>query len=305
MREACLDAGFPAFEFMRRLQPNGGSGPIREPVNERPAGAAPRATAERSAPPSGPSTQTLLSLARARVFKRLERGVDFPILVVSAPPGFGKSTVLREFFAARALPYRYLHIGSNHGDLLGFMRAFANCLGDLAPALLTSFLGVYDRMHRADEAAKEIAAWAAGHLDRIALTLMVDGLENITDERLFTLLNELVDQNAHTPIRWILIARTADRFPIARWLANDRMALPIDDIDLALTYSDLHAAAERAGAAIAATALRALCRTAANWPAAIALALSDPALLPTLVGDAQVHPYEYFAKRAFQRAPRE
>ena len=255
-------------------------------------------------PPRRPApARKLTSLARTRVFKRLESGVDFPILVVSAPPGFGKSTVLREFFAARGLTYRYLHISPNHGDLLGFMRAFANCLGDLAPAVLTSFLGVYERMHRADDAAKEIAAWAAGHLDRITLTLMVDGLEYITDERLFTLLTELVDQNASTPIRWILIARTADRFPIARWLANDRMDLPIDDIDLALTYSDLSAAVERAGAPIASTALRALCRTAANWPAAIALALGDPALLPTLVGDAQVHPYEYFAKRAFVARP--
>jgi ATP/maltotriose-dependent transcriptional regulator MalT/DNA-binding CsgD family transcriptional regulator len=237
------------------------------------------------------------------VCKRLERGVDFPILVVSAPPGFGKSTVLREFFAARGLPYRYLRIDTNHGDLLGFMRAFAHCLGDLAPALLTSFLGVYERMHRADGAAKEIAAWAAGHLNCIAVTLMVDGLENIIDERLFTLLNELVDQTARTPIRWILIARTADRFPIARWLASDRMDLPIDDLDLALTYSDVSAAVERTGAPIASTALRALCRSAANWPAAIALALGDPTLLPALVGDAQLHPYAYFAKRAFAARP--
>src|ERR1035438_7450599 len=91
------------------------------------------------------SAQALLSLARSRIFKRLERAVDFPLLIVSAPTGFGKSTVLREFFKATGRPYRCLDVAPNQCDLLGFMRAFANSLGDLVPALLTSFLGVYDR----------------------------------------------------------------------------------------------------------------------------------------------------------------
>jgi ATP/maltotriose-dependent transcriptional regulator MalT len=244
------------------------------------------------------SAQQLLSAARTRVFKRLERAVDFPLLVVSAPTGFGKSTVLREFFKATGRPYRCLELAPNQCDLLGFMRAFANSLGDLVPALLTSFLGVYDRMHSTEEAPKKIADWAAGHLVAIDVTFVIDGLQNVTDDRLFSLLIELVDQTVRTKIRWVLVSETADRFPIARWLANDRLDLPLDDIDLALTPDDLWVAVERSHAAIPQASILALCRMTENWPAAIALALCDVPGLPALVGDAQARPYTYFAERA-------
>jgi ATP/maltotriose-dependent transcriptional regulator MalT len=247
--------------------------------------------------------QALLSAARTRVFKRLERAVDFPILVVSAPTGFGKSTVLREFFKTTGRPYRCLELAPNQGDLLGFMRAFANCLGDLVPALLTSFPGVYDRMHSAEEGPKKIADWAAGHLVAVDLTFVIDGLQNATDERLFGLLTELVDHTDRTKIRWVLVAETADRFPIARWLANDRLDLPLDDIDLALTPDDLGIAVERSSAPISRTAVLALCRMTENWPATIALALCDIPGLAALVGDTQARPYAYFAERALAARP--
>jgi ATP/maltotriose-dependent transcriptional regulator MalT len=233
------------------------------------------------------------------VNKRLERAVTFPILVAYAPAGFGKTTVLREFFAARGRPYRRLQLSSTHGDLLGFMRAFANCLGDVAPALLASFMGVYDRAHRIDEAAREVATWAAGHLEPLDLTVLIDGLENVTDERLFGLLGELIDQTERTRIHWMLVGETADRFPIARWLANDRMDLPLDDVDFALTYDDLVTAVDRAHAAIARTTLRDVCRATANWPAAIALALGDVRTFATVTSESgDTYPYAHFARRA-------
>jgi DNA-binding CsgD family transcriptional regulator len=249
------------------------------------------------------SAQTLLSMARARIFRRLERAVDFPLLVVCAPTGFGKSTVLREFFKATGRPYRCLEMAPNQGDLLGFMRAFANSLGDLVPALLTSFLGVYDRMHSTEEGPKKIADWAAGHLTAIDVTFVIDGLQNVTDDRLFSLLIELVDQTVRTNIRWVLVAEAADRFPIARWLANDRLDLPLDDIDFALTNDDLWVAVERSHTAIPEASILALCRMTDNWPATIALALCDIPGLPALVSDGQARPYAYFAERALAARP--
>ncbi len=250
-----------------------------------------------------PSAQALLSLARARVYQRLQRAISFPILVVCAPTGFGKSTVVREFCSADGHAFRCLQLATNHDDRLGFMREFANCLGDRVPALLTSLVGMSDIIHRADEAPKKIATWAAGHLETIELTIMIDGLRGVTDELLFALLTELVDQTAHTRIRWILVAETPDRFPIARWLANERMDLPLDETDLSLTFEDLSSAVEQSSASISRASLRALCRTTGNSPASIALALSDPSTLPGFVGDEHVHPFEFFARRALAARP--
>jgi LuxR family maltose regulon positive regulatory protein len=249
----------------------------------------------------GPTPRALLNLARARVHARLERGIEFPLLVVSAPRGFGKTTVLREFLMTTNRPYRYLPVTSAHGDLLGFMRAFADALGDVVPALQTSFMGVYDRMHQAADAPAGIAAWAVGHLEPIEGTLLLDDLENISDERVVGLLTELVDRTAHTKIRWILVSQSADRFPIARWLAADRMDLPIEDDDLALTAQDLGAALERAQSPFAPDELRDVCLRVGDWPAALALALNENGAPPTRESDPDgvALPYASFAQRAY------
>lgn len=251
-----------------------------------------------------PTAATLLSAARRRVFTRLERAIEFPILVVCAPAGFGKSTVLREYFATSGQRYRALKLVPKHADLLDFMRAFATCLNDVAPELLTSFMGVYDRVDALEDAPRQIARWATAHLADANVSMAIDGLENVSDERLYAVLAELVDQTSFMPVKWIIVTQSATAFPMARWLADDRMDLPIDEVDLALTFEDFRAAVDRSAAAIPLEPLRALCASAANWPAAVALLLSDNAALSLDESvTAQRRPYSYFAMRAFLARP--
>lgn len=247
-----------------------------------------------------PTAHSLLTLARARAFARLQAALAFPVTILSAPAGFGKSTVLRECSARMGDAQRCLTLTPKHGDLLGFMRALATCLADLAPPLLTSLHGIYDGVSRADDAADRIAQWAAGHLRDVDACIAIDGLENANDERIFRLLGDLVDRTSDTRLRWIIVTQRAAALPIARWLADDRMDAPIDEVDLALTFDDIAAAVAVLAAPISLDRLRALCVIAADWPAAIALLLSDAAAVRATPGPAShPHEYAYFAERAF------
>ena len=248
---------------------------------------------------SGVTAKMRLSAARARVFGRLERAIEFPVLVLTAPEGYGKSTVLREFYTLAGYQPRTIELAPKHGDLLGFMRSLALCLTDAVPALLTSFMGIHDRLNRADDAPRQIAAWAAGHLGQADLLLAVDGLENATDDRLYALICELVDQTAGSAVRWIIAARNVTDFPMARWLADNRMDVAIDEIDLALTFEDFLPTLDPRDR-LSSEQMRALCSSAANWPAAVALLLSDSTVVPLDEGlNSRRLPYSYFATRAF------
>ena len=208
--------------------------------------------------------------------------------------------MLREFLAAGAHSYRCLILAPKRAEPVDFMRALAGALSDLAPGLLASFTAVYERVGEAPDAVRQIARWAAGQLVGVDATVLVDGLENAGDERLFGLLSELVDRTSAMPIRWIIITPDPTQLPLARWLANDRMDPAIDEVDLALTFADFRRTAGPAAPPAFMRHIRAVCTRAANWPAAEALLLSDPdAALPADGPSSQRHPYEYFATRAF------
>ncbi len=205
---------------------------------------------------------------------------------------------MREFLALRACAHRCVSLGSKRGNVLDLLRSLAICLNDVAPALLTSFTAAYDRLNRADDAPRNIAVWAAGQLAAADVRILIDGIENAIDERLFAFLTELVDQTSKSRVRWIIVAPSARGFPLARWLADDRMDLPIDEVDLAITAQDLLAGEGESAAAPA--QLRAVCVRAANWPAAIALLLSEPAApAGNDIVWAPHRAYDYFATRAF------
>jgi hypothetical protein len=249
-----------------------------------------------------PLGSDLLTLTRARLYDRLERAADFPVLVVAAPPGFGKTTVLRRFFAAQDRPHRNVQLGPSGADAAGFARALTTGLADLAPGLptLLAAVGSDDRSNCGERIADEIAAALAGQLQGRRLTLIVDGPPGIT-EALSGLLTALVDRTSSDELHWVLVSETANHLPIARWLANDRMDMPIDDVDLAITYEDLVAAVDAARAPVAHATLRNISKASAGWPASVALALADAA--GSWVATREVMPrtrsYAYFAEHAF------
>src|ERR1700690_882017 len=112
---------------------------------------------------SRPPRRTLTRLVRARLIKRLEAATQFPITMLIAPAGYGKSVLLRQYFDAAKMPIVRFTLRAEHGELLGFLRGFAEALAASAPHAKTSLAGAYERNQTSRRRAPNLAHWMHAH----------------------------------------------------------------------------------------------------------------------------------------------
>jgi ATP/maltotriose-dependent transcriptional regulator MalT len=223
---------------------------------------------------SEPQTvRALLAAARPAAYARLLRATELPIAIVAAPAGYGGSTVVRDFLNAHSRPYRCAEIDSLDSGALGVLRALATAAGDIAPAFASSFVSVYDRLSSGPDAADGLAQWAAPFMEIVGGTIVIEGGFPAADITAADFLTKLIDHSIQT-VRWIVVTPSSDPFPIARWLAEDRLLVPVDAADLAVTAAELRSAADRSFQRVPQRTLTRLCRRTAGWPAAVALGLA-------------------------------
>src|SRR5262249_14769149 len=72
---------------------------------------------------------------RSRLLKRLERGTEFPLTLVSAPAGFGKTTLLAEWLVERRMPCAWLALEVRDNEPMRFCSYLLAALQQVHPAL--------------------------------------------------------------------------------------------------------------------------------------------------------------------------
>ena len=86
-----------------------------------------------------PPTRTNL-VARPSLFTKLDEGLRYPLMLVSAPPGFGKTTIVAEWLRAQAedgkslrLCSAWLALGEDDNDENALLHIFEYCRRYLEP----------------------------------------------------------------------------------------------------------------------------------------------------------------------------
>jgi ATP/maltotriose-dependent transcriptional regulator MalT len=87
-------------------------------------------------------------IERPRLVERLSVSASFPIALLVAPAGYGKSVVLRQYLRSLRQPCARFALRAEHATLLSFLRGFAEALGDGAPHAITALAGAYQRSNR-------------------------------------------------------------------------------------------------------------------------------------------------------------
>ena len=72
-------------------------------------------------------------LQRARLRARLDAGIDRPVTILSAPAGFGKTTLLAEWLTASARPSAWLSLDGRDGNLATFLSYFVAAVRTVCP----------------------------------------------------------------------------------------------------------------------------------------------------------------------------
>lgn len=212
-------------------------------------------------------------LTRARLNERLARAAQYPIALIVAPAGFGKSVALRDFLERSRSDALYYDVRREDGTLLAFARRFSDVIAPLVPSASASFASLQEQILSADDAPRLVCDWFAEHLRRTIGTIVVDDLHfAAADPQSIAFLAELVERTRER-IHWIVASRSDAGLPVATWLAYGLMDAPIDQSDLRFTLDEALAAAQAAQTNVQPTEVQALWNLTEGWPVALAIAL--------------------------------
>lgn len=245
-------------------------------------------------------------LRRARVNERLTRAARFPVTLIVAPAGFGKSVALHDFVRDAGVEAIRYDVSREDATLLAFVRRLAETLQTIAPGAIASFPAVQERVMATQEPVRELSDWLAEHLKDASCTIAIDDLHYAAaDPASIALLADLIERTGER-ISWILAARSDVGLPVASWIAYGRMDLPVGEDDLRFTIDEALAAAGNADSAIDTTEIEALRRLTEGWPVALAIALrtrTDASDLRTASAGAREMVYRYLAEQVFNGLP--
>ncbi|MEV0153985.1 LuxR C-terminal-related transcriptional regulator [Micromonospora sp. NPDC050686] len=232
-------------------------------VVAEPAPAGPPLLASRLAPAALPEPVVL----RPRLLARLDEGTAGPVTVVSAPAGWGKTTLLASWVRAVTGDGAPAWVSVERGDtgerlwayVAAALRAAARGEGDVAP--------VPDRPPRPDQL--ELLAAALAARERPVL-LVLDDLDRITEPAALAGLEFLL-RHAEQRLRLVAGARTDLALPLHRWrLAGELTEL--GPAELAFTDDEVADLLTAHAVPVPATAVRRLRERTGGWAAGLRLA---------------------------------
>src|SRR5574341_2391762 len=90
----------------------------------------PLLTTKLSIPPLRPDL-----VQRLRLFERLKEGLARPLTLVSAPAGFGKTTLVTEWLNSAERPFAWLSLDESDNDPARFLTYFVAALQKIDPAI--------------------------------------------------------------------------------------------------------------------------------------------------------------------------
>jgi ATP/maltotriose-dependent transcriptional regulator MalT len=213
-------------------------------------------------------------IERPRLVERLAAAsAAYPIALLIAPAGYGKSVALRQFLGTLSEPNARFALRAEHASLLGFLRGLAEASRESAPHAITALAGAYERTTGSPQRGTDLARWMDAHLESFSGVVAIDDLHVADgDPEVARFLTSLIERTKGR-IRWILASRSTTGLPVGTWLAYRDADLPVDEHDLRFTLAEAREAAQRLGLSIRDEELNDLLALTEGWPAAMSFAL--------------------------------
>jgi DNA-binding CsgD family transcriptional regulator/tetratricopeptide (TPR) repeat protein len=208
-------------------------------------------------------------LRRPSLVSLLDAQANESVVLVVAPPGFGKTMLLGEIFpnvaSVRSLP--------NMG-----VEAFVRAIVLAAVPRSATAVGSLFEHHGEAEFADRLTDWVAA---RLASTpaLVIDDVHALAPAAL-CLLEQLISRT-HGSMRWVLASRETPALPIGSWVAYGWMALPIGESELAFTPNEAHELAQEIGVSISLEDIGLIVEDTRGWPIGVRVALESWRRVPS------------------------
>ncbi len=277
MAGGIVRGGKRVFPQNRPWRPFGARSFVEEPT------ATPRGRGRHASPSSGPPVRSdLLTtklhrpdggptvVPRPRLTDALESGVDGRLLLVAAPAGFGKSTLVARWLEGREGPAAWVSLEPDDDEPDRFWGYVVAALSPLRPEATA------DARLRLEAPRPDFPSVANALVNGFAtpsgapVVLVLDDLHAIGSPRVLHDLARLLEQRP-AGLRVVATSRTDPALPLARWRAR-RDLTEIRQDDLRFTLDEARAYFERLGIALPDEALTLLTRRTEGWAASLQLA---------------------------------
>jgi LuxR family maltose regulon positive regulatory protein len=211
---------------------------------------------------------------RPRLLRQLDRALEEPLTLLTAPAGYGKSTLLAAWASAAARPVAWVSLDARDADPVRFWGCVASALGRLVPGVGTSALALL--RSPASTPTELTENGVAALLDDLAgvsagTVLALDDLHAVGSREVYNALASFVEHMPPT-VRLIVASRSDPPLPLARLRARGLLAEVRTD-DLRFTDAEAATFIEGAlGAGFPDDTLRALVSRTEGWGAGLRLA---------------------------------
>jgi len=219
----------------------------------------------------GPQRQQVVAATRHALLERLERARELPLSVITAPAGFGKSTLLAQWhqrlLASRRAHAAWLTLDEDDGEISRFVAWLALAVHaagiDIGPLLHTA------RAQWHDIDARSATAALIGHIRAapLPLVLILDDCERMGSPEVDALLGKLIEY-ADPRLHVVLSGRERPSLPLSGFIARG-MADCMDASDMALSLDE---ATHLFGDQLAPELLRQIHAQTEGWAVALQLA---------------------------------
>jgi LuxR family maltose regulon positive regulatory protein len=240
------------------------------------------------------------SVPRTGLVNRLRAARTARLVLVSAPAGYGKTTLVAEWARRDGRPFAWYSVDASDKPA-----AFA---GYLSTALIRAVrgppggFGAEASSARPDESIALLGRLLASSGSPVVL--VVDGVDQLRDPASAQLLARFVDE-LPPPSQLVLVSRAAAPLPLARLRAQGGL-VELDAADLSFADREAAALLRAAGVELARESVEALNAAVEGWPAglhlaALALGSSSNGADPARAGDELM--LDYFRTKLLPSLP--
>ena len=144
---------------------------------------------------------------RQRLVDLLEKSSALPLQIVTAPAGYGKSTLVTCWLSKQELPHSWISIDESDNDLRQFIMYFVHAIQRMFPTAMSKSSHLLEAANLPP--VQVLATVLANEIDQIKLDfiLVFDDFHLITEKYIYDLLSELLK---HPPksMHLVLVGRT-------------------------------------------------------------------------------------------------
>jgi len=158
-------------------------------------------------------------VARPRLLELIQRGSDRPLILVSAPAGYGKTTLLAQWARTRRRPLPWVTLDRRDADPYRFLRHLVAA----APEFAEELAPWLERPQGPGYLLDALEAWIeVARVRRRTIRIILDDYHRIAEPRIHEAVEATIE--AAGGVRFLISTRVDPPFPLARWRSEERLA---------------------------------------------------------------------------------